>query len=122
MKTTLSKLSEMADKFKLRVVERGPGHFQILDGTVLVNYYPNGKKRSAHIDGGGKAQHGVTPEQAFAMALGPLPSGRHRPVARMAAGLDDPSKRTPKDWAALLPNMRYAWSKEEFEERLAREQ
>src|SRR5450631_677593 len=100
MKITAVKLNEMAIVRGLRVIERGAGHFQILDGMCLVNYYPNGKKRSAYIDGtSGKAQQGVTPEQAFAMALGPLPAGVYRSPRAASVSLDKPSKRSPKDWA-----------------------
>ena len=121
MKITLESLQELAQGHGLRVVERGAGHFQILDGNCLVNYYPHSKKRSAFIDGTtGKAQHGITPEKAFEMALGPAPAGA-RPRRMPAVDMDEPAKRTPREWAALLPTVRYAWSKEEFEERLARD-
>jgi len=121
MNWTLEKLEELAKGYGLRVIERGAGHFQILGGTCFVNYYPNGKKRSAHVDGGGRARHGVTPGEAFEMALGPLPAGARVPRSTSADGLDDPSKRTPRDWAALLPNTRYAWHKDEFNERMPRD-
>lgn len=77
MNITLDKLEDMVQLHGLRVIERGTGHFQILGGNCLVNYWPYGKKRSAYIDGApGKARHGVTPEQAFAMALGRCLLGR----------------------------------------------
>lgn len=62
------------------VVERGAGHFQILGGILLVNYYPNGRKRSAYIEGMVKAHHHVTPEQAVTLALKPkaIPTKQER--------------------------------------------
>lgn len=122
MKLTLEKLEEMAQVRGLRVIERGTGHFQILDGNCLVNYYPNCKRRSAYIDGAaGKAQRGVTPEKAFEMALGPQPVSA-RPIRRPAvADMKEASKRTPREWATLVPAVRYAWHKDEFEEAMARD-
>lgn len=64
-------LKRMADKHGLTVVHRGNGHFQIIGGTLLVNYYPESKKRGAYIQGMACAHYHVTPEQAVALAVAP---------------------------------------------------
>jgi hypothetical protein len=104
-KTTLQKL---AAKRGLRIEERGPGHFQIIGGPSLVNYWPDPKRRSAHIVGatsGGR--HGVTPEQAVEMAFEKAIVVNRRPSLPLT--LDDPKKRTPAQWIDLLPAQRFAW-------------
>lgn len=102
-------LKTIAEKRGLRVEERGAGHFQILGGSCLVNYYPNSKRRSAYIAGTtGMARHNVTPEQAVEMAFEPAPEGWAKPVS---AGLDDPKKRSISDWIASLPSLKFAWKR-----------
>ena len=53
----------------LRVADLGCGHFQIIGGTVLVNYWPNSKRRTAYVDGERGGKSGVSPQQAVEMAL-----------------------------------------------------
>ena len=107
------KLETLAAKRGLRVEERGPGHFQILGGNCLVNYYPNSKKRSAYIAGAeSRARRGVTPQEAIEMAFEPDPRPK-KPVAD--ASLDDPAKRTPQAWAALNGLWKWAWKKSDRE-------
>lgn len=102
-------LKKIAAKRGLRVEERGAGHFQIIGGSCLVNYYPNSKRRSAYIAGTtGKARHGVTPQQAVEMAFEPAPEGWNAPVEPVPY---EPQKRTIADWCALLPHLRFAWRK-----------
>jgi len=62
-----------ARKHGLEVVERGAGHFQIKGGKLLVNYYPDSRKRSAYVAGTTRRYEHVTPERAVAMALQPPP-------------------------------------------------
>ena len=103
-------LVKLAEKRGLRVEHRGAGHLQILGGSCLVNYYPNSKRRSAYIAGTtGKARRNVTPEQAIEMAFEPAPEGWSNP----SVTLDEPSKRTPKEWKELLPRLSYAWKEQE---------
>jgi 5-methylcytosine-specific restriction endonuclease McrA len=54
----------------LKVKFRGPtdGHVQIV-GPLLVNYYPEARKRSAYVAGTTRRINNVTPEQAVEMAL-----------------------------------------------------
>ena len=65
-------LVRAADKHGLVVQERAAGHFQILGGVVLVNYYPESRRRSAYIAGMQAAHHYVTPAQAVALAMQPV--------------------------------------------------
>jgi hypothetical protein len=107
--TTLTKLKKLAAKRGLRIEERGSGHIQILGGTCLVNYYPDSKRQSAYIaDIPGSTRSGVTPEQAIEMAF--EVEAKPKPVSRpVYTGLDDPKKRTPEQWIALLPSLKFAW-------------
>ena len=41
----MKSLAQIASKRGLTVEERGPGHFQIIGGTCLVNYYPDSKRK-----------------------------------------------------------------------------
>lgn len=70
---TEKNLLECAASRGLRVVDRGQGHYQIVGGPLLVNYYPLAKKRSAYIAGTVARKVGVTPEQAVEMAFVPPP-------------------------------------------------
>lgn len=69
----LKRLEQLASKRGLRVVDRGQGHLQIVDGPLLVNYYPMAKRRSAYVAGTTGRRAGVTPEQAVEMAFIPPP-------------------------------------------------
>ncbi len=100
-------LQKLAAKRGLRVEERGSGHFQIIGGSCLVNYYPYSKRRSAYIAGAtGRARQGVSDKDAIEMAFEEPPEGWRKPVDPT---LDEPSKRTPEEWIALLPSVRFAW-------------
>ena len=103
-------LEALAKKRGLRIEERGLGHYQIIGGSCLVNYYPQSKRRSAYIAGSraGETRHFISPEKAIEMAFEPAPEG-WRPKQ---SGIGEPSKRTPEQWAALLPNTQFAWKKE----------
>lgn len=105
-KADMKSLAQIAAKRGLTVEERGPGHFQIIGGTCLVNYYPDSKRRSAYIAGAtGKARHYISPQQAVEMAFKPSPEGWN--VNPKATG--EPSKRTPAEWASLLPNTKFGF-------------
>lgn len=95
-------LQQLAKEKGLRLVEPSPGHIQITGGTCVVNYYPTSKRRSAYISGQeGKGRRYVTPQEAIEMAFTAI----ERPVIK-----DTPvAKRTAEEWAALLPNTKYAW-------------
>lgn len=68
----LQKLRKICKARNVELIERDNGHCQI-KGPLLVNYYPNSKKRSAYIAGTKKNTQGVTPEQAVAMSMDPPP-------------------------------------------------
>ena len=67
------RLIKYANAKGVRVVNRGQGHFQIVDGPLLVNYYPTAKRKSAYVAGTLARRVGVTPEQAVEMAFVPPP-------------------------------------------------
>ena len=46
----------------------GNGHIQI-EGRLLVNYYPDSRKRTAYVAATKQGRHGVNAEQALAMAF-----------------------------------------------------
>jgi len=70
-KSAESVLKRIAEKRGLTVVHRGNGHFQIIGGALLVNYYPESNKRAAYIQGMACAHYRVSPEQAVEMAVTP---------------------------------------------------
>ncbi len=61
----------------LKIHEHGNGHIQI-QGPLLINYYPESKKRTAYVDGTKEGQHGVSPEKALAMAFSQPPMAGNR--------------------------------------------
>lgn len=72
---------QMAKESKARGIEVkdcGNGHFQIM-GRVMVNYYPNSKRKSAYISGTTKAVQWVDVGRAFDLSQ-QLPEGL--PVAK----------------------------------------
>ena len=105
-------LQSLAEARGLRIEERGPGHFQIIGGTCLVNYYPDSKRRSAYIAGQeGRARRNVTPEQAIEMAFEPAPEGWAAKASPVI--FEEPAKRSVAEWIAMLPHLRFAWKKQE---------
>ena len=104
----MKSLESIAAKRGLTVVGLAQGHYQIVGGSCIVNYYPHSKRRSAYISGAeGKGKRNVTPERAVEMAFEPAPAGwSARRETRQDLG--EPSKRTPAEWTAILPNMRFA--------------
>jgi hypothetical protein len=66
-------LATLAAKRGLTVVDHGNGHVQICGGPLLVNYYPEARKRTAYVAGTTFGKTHVTPEQAIEMAFDPPP-------------------------------------------------
>lgn len=64
-------LAREADRHGLVVQECGAGHFQILGGKLIVNYYPESRRKSAYIQGMKAAHHHVDVKRAVALALEP---------------------------------------------------
>ena len=108
-------LSKLAAAKGLKVVDLGSGHFQIAGGRALVNFWPRSKRRTAYVDGERGGKSGVTPEQAVEMALKGQPGRPPKQVVRRVDVADAPSKRTPAEWVALLPDMKHAWTRKELE-------
>ena len=64
----------------------GNGHLQI-EGRLLVNYYPESRRRTAYIDATKQGRHHVTPEQALSMAFQapPLIAGKVKRTGQTGA-------------------------------------
>lgn len=72
----MKELEKLCEQRKVKLVDKGNGHLQ-LQGPLLVNYYPNSKKRSAYVAGSVKAATHVSPQQAVAMCFKPpKPQGK----------------------------------------------
>jgi len=83
----LKLLRELAKRFGLTVKDCGNGHFQVLGGLVLVNYWPDSKKRTAYIGSTRNGEHNAGPHVVIDMALKPPPfvpgvSDRHNKRAK----------------------------------------
>jgi hypothetical protein len=63
----------------LTVQEKAPGHFQILGGALLVNYYPTSRYRSAYVQQTRVGVRNVAPHEACLMALKPPIADRPTP-------------------------------------------
>ena len=66
----MTPLKTMALESNVEFIDYGNGHIQ-LKGPLLVNYYPDSKKRKAYVSGTTTAIAGVTPEQAIKMCFEP---------------------------------------------------
>lgn len=64
----LRQLAEKHHPGECQIINCGDGHIQI-QGRLLVNYYPESKKRTAYIDATKQGRHHVSPEQALSMAF-----------------------------------------------------
>lgn len=65
-------LRDAASDAGATVKDCGGGHYQIR-GRLLVNYWPESKKRSAHVAGTTHGKHHVSPTEAVQMAFTPPP-------------------------------------------------
>lgn len=74
---TVATLLIEAKKRGVEVKECGSGHFQIKGGRILVNYYPDSRRRSAYVAGTTKRYEYVSPEKAISMAFEPPPVAHH---------------------------------------------
>jgi transcription elongation factor Elf1 len=64
----LRQLETAAKKFGATLIDCGAGHWQIR-GALLVNYYPESKRRSAYVAGTVGGREYVSSEEAVAMAF-----------------------------------------------------
>lgn len=69
----LTKLKKLTDEKGLQVVDCGNGHLQIRGGALLVNYWPESKRRSAYVAGTTKKYSNVQPERVIELATTPPP-------------------------------------------------
>lgn len=67
-KTTATILAEFAREANVTVSQPALGHFQ-LRGKLLVNYWPDSKKKRAHVDGTVSSKTNVTPREAVIMTF-----------------------------------------------------
>lgn len=65
---SLTELAKIAAEKGVEVIDRGNGHIQ-LKGPLLVNYYPESRRRSVYIAGTTRRYEHVTPEKAVAMCF-----------------------------------------------------
>lgn len=69
MTQAVKDLAKFAKKAGLRIADKGNGHYQIIGGPLLVNYYPESKSMTAYVAGmKGSFKH-VLPEKAVQMAF-----------------------------------------------------
>lgn len=65
----IQELKEAAALLGLTIQERGSGHYHILGGPLLVNYYPLSPHRTVYIKGMRTCTNNVSPAQACQMAV-----------------------------------------------------
>ncbi len=71
---TLNRIKREASKHHVSVIARGEnGLVQLRGPHLLVNYWPDSKRRTAYVDGTRDGFHNVSVEQAIRMALQPPP-------------------------------------------------
>ena len=61
---------KLADLNDVQVKNCGNGHLQLL-GKLLVNYYPESKRRTAYVDGTKTSKNNVEPDEAIRMTMTP---------------------------------------------------
>ena len=66
--SALTELRSLAKGKGLEIKDRGNGHIQIV-GPMLVNWWPESKRRTAHVGATRKGFTGVTAERAIKLAL-----------------------------------------------------
>ena len=59
------------DREKVTIEEKGNGHYQIMYKNILINHYPNSKKRTAYLKGTTKGVKDVSPCRAIQLAINP---------------------------------------------------
>lgn len=66
---SITQLLKLAEPHGLTVKDCGNGHLQITGGPLLVNYYPESKRRSAYIAGTTQRYEHVSIQKAIEMAM-----------------------------------------------------
>lgn len=77
----LERLTKLAAENNLTIKDCGGGHVQIVGGALLVNYWPDSKKKTAYVAGTVGGQKYATPQEALRMAL-EAPSVKSTATAR----------------------------------------
>lgn len=84
----ITELKSAATKHGVEVKEVSPGHFHLI-GKLLVNYWPESRRRTAYVAATKEGREHVSPKQAVQMALQPPPvvgsEGRRKHRARDGA-------------------------------------
>jgi hypothetical protein len=110
----MKELEIIAKKRGLTVRQLGSaGHVRIEGGSCLVDYWPDSKRRTAIAVGTSDSRPHVTPQQAVEMAFLPTPVGQNLRTVTEPLGV--PRKRTVREWIALLPYMKFAFTKQQRE-------
>lgn len=68
----IAELKKIADGVNVRIKDCGNGHIQI-EGLMLVNWWPESKKRTAHVGATRKGFTGVSAQRAIELAMQPPP-------------------------------------------------
>lgn len=66
---TFAEFQSKAESAGLRARNCGNGHWQLTNGTTVVNYYPS--RGTVYVKTMGRGRRGHSPEQAIAIALNP---------------------------------------------------
>lgn len=71
--TDITKLKKLAGPLGLTVKDCGEGHIQITGGPMLVNWWPNSRRRTAYVGATRKGFTGVSADRAIQLAMNPPP-------------------------------------------------
>jgi hypothetical protein len=66
----VSEMYRLAEEKGMTVQEVSPGHYHVINGDVLVNYWPCSKQRSAHVKGHKKGLVHCSAEDVIKLAAG----------------------------------------------------
>lgn len=69
----INDLEKLAEAKGITVIDCSNGHYQLIGGPLLVNYYPYSKKKTAYVSSTTQGRFGVTPEEAVNMCFTPPP-------------------------------------------------
>lgn len=72
MADVIAKLRELAKPHGFDIKDCGNGHIQIY-GSLLVNYYPKSRRKTAYVAQTRRGRSWVSPEEAISMAMEPPP-------------------------------------------------
>ena len=70
MNTHLARLCKLAERHSLEIVMRPNNHIQVRGGALLVNWYPDSKRRTAYCNGSVSGVNCPKAEDVIALAMG----------------------------------------------------